>query len=41
MDPLAPDLHIDQPVEVVFAPLRFAGVDGEVTAPFWRPISGR
>jgi uncharacterized OB-fold protein len=40
VDPLAPGLTIDQPVEVVFAPLRFPGVDGEVTAPFWRPISG-
>ncbi len=35
----AADLTIDQPLEVVFAPLRFPGVDGEVTAPFWRPIS--
>ena len=33
-------LVVDQPVEVVFGPLRFPGVDGEVTAPFWRPISG-
>ena len=32
------DLTIDQPVEVVFGPLRFPDVDGEVTAPFWRPI---
>ncbi|HEY8058575.1 MAG TPA: OB-fold domain-containing protein [Acidimicrobiales bacterium] len=41
VDPRAPGLRIDQPVEVVFAPLRFAGVDGEVTAPFWRPMAGR
>jgi uncharacterized OB-fold protein len=37
VDPAAPGLHIDQPVEVVFGPLTFPGVDGEVTAPFWRP----
>jgi uncharacterized OB-fold protein len=36
-DPAA--LAIDQPVEVVFGPLRFEGVDGEVTAPFWRPTT--
>jgi len=29
-------LRIDQPVEVVFAPLHFAGVDGRVPAPLWR-----
>lgn len=40
VDPLAPDLAMDQPVEVTFGPLRFPGVVGEVTAPFWRPISG-
>jgi uncharacterized OB-fold protein len=40
VDPLAPDLAMDQPVEVTFGPLRFTGVVGEVTAPFWRPISG-
>jgi uncharacterized OB-fold protein len=33
------DLRIDQPVEVVFGPLRFPGVEGELTAPFWRPIA--
>ena len=38
-DPADPGLTIDQPVEVVFGPLRFAGVDGEVTAPFWRPMA--
>jgi uncharacterized OB-fold protein len=37
VDPSNPGLSIDQPVEVVFEPLRFAGVDGEVAAPFWRP----
>ena len=37
VDPAAPGLRIDQPVEVVFGPLTFPGVDGEVTAPFWRP----
>lgn len=35
VDPAA--LVVDRPVEVVFGPLRFEGVDGEVTAPFWRP----
>lgn len=38
VDPVAPALVMDQPVEVVFDRLRFPGVDGEVTAPFWRPI---
>ena len=37
IDPVAPDLVMDQPVEVTFGPLRFAGVEGEVIAPFWRP----
>lgn len=40
VDPAAPGLTIDQPLEVTFGPLRFPGVAGEVTAPFWRPISG-
>lgn len=31
------DLVCDQPVEVVFRPLRFSGVAGEVMAPLWRP----
>jgi uncharacterized OB-fold protein len=35
------DLVCDEPVEVVFRPLRFSGVDGEVTAPLWRPAPGR
>ncbi len=35
----AEDLAIDQPLEVCFRPLRFAGVDGEVVAPFFRPIA--
>jgi uncharacterized protein len=39
VDPLAPGLTIDQPVEVAFGPLQFPGIDGQVTAPFWRPIS--
>jgi hypothetical protein len=30
-------LQPDTPVEVVFRPLRFTGVDGQVTAPFFRP----
>ncbi len=40
VDPTAPDLRMNQAVEVVFGPLRFPGVEGEVTAPFWRPVSG-
>ena len=40
VDPADPGLSVDQAVEVVFAPLRFPDVEGEVTAPFWRPISG-
>lgn len=40
VDPLAPGLVIDQPMAVEFGVLAFPGVDGEVTAPFWRPISG-
>ena len=39
VDPADPGLTVDQPVEVVFAPLSFPGVDGEVTAPFWRPTA--
>ena len=39
VDPLAPGLSIDQPVEVVFGVLRFPDVDGEVPAPFWRPVT--
>jgi uncharacterized OB-fold protein len=39
VDPAAPGLVIDQPVEVAFGPLTFPGVDGEVTAPFWRPTT--
>ena len=31
------DLAIDLPVEVVFRPLRFLNVEGEVIAPFFRP----
>jgi uncharacterized OB-fold protein len=34
----APDeLRIDMPLHVTFRPLRFAGVAGEVVAPFFRP----
>lgn len=40
VDPSDPGLRIDEPLEVTFAPLTFAGVDGEVTAPFWRPTAG-
>ena len=32
-------LVIDQPVEVTFRPMRFAGVDGQVMAPFFSPRS--
>ena len=32
-------LTVDQAVEVTFRPLRFPGIDGEVTAPFFRPAS--
>ncbi len=28
----------DIPVEVVFKPLRFSGVEGSVVAPLWRPV---
>ena len=31
------DLVMDMPLEVTFRPLRFAGVDGEVQAPLFRP----
>jgi len=31
-------LRIDLPMEVVFRPLVFAGVDGTVVAPLWRPL---
>ncbi len=36
VDPGAPIAEC--PVEVTFAPLRFAGVEGEVTAPVFRPV---
>jgi uncharacterized OB-fold protein len=37
----APDrLRIDMPVAVVFRPLRFAGVPGEVVAPLFAPSAG-
>jgi uncharacterized OB-fold protein len=39
VDPAEPALTIDQPVEVTFGPLRFEAVEGEVTAPFWRPTA--
>lgn len=38
VDPTEPGLVIDEPVVVEFGRLRFPGVDGEVPAPFWRPI---
>jgi uncharacterized OB-fold protein len=31
------ELRIDMPMEVVFRPLQFAGVEGSVVAPMWRP----
>jgi uncharacterized OB-fold protein len=31
-------LEFDLPMEVVFRPLTFAGIDGAVTAPLWRPL---
>jgi uncharacterized OB-fold protein len=31
-------LAAEMPVEVVFRPLRFAGIQGSVTAPFFRPV---
>jgi uncharacterized protein len=31
------ELRVDLPMEVVFRPLRFPGVDGSVMAPLWRP----
>ena len=34
----AGELEFDQPMEVVFRPLRFAGVDRTVMAPLWRPV---
>jgi uncharacterized OB-fold protein len=40
IDPLAPGLVLDQPVEVTFGPLTVPGVDGQVTAPLWRPMAG-
>jgi uncharacterized OB-fold protein len=36
VDAHAIDLRMDQPVEVVFLPLGFPGVEGTVTAPLWR-----
>jgi uncharacterized protein len=32
------NLEFDQPMEVVFRALQFAGVQGTVTAPLWRPV---
>ena len=32
-------LEVDQPVEVVFRPLRFTDIEGEVTAPLFRPVA--
>jgi uncharacterized OB-fold protein len=32
------DLAVDMPVSVVFRPMTFAGVEGEVLAPFFRPV---
>ncbi len=34
------ELAADMPVEVVFRPLTFAGVEGEVLAPLFRPARG-
>jgi uncharacterized OB-fold protein len=37
----APDeLRCDMPVHVVFRPLRYAGIAGEVVAPMFRPSAG-
>ena len=33
-------LSFDLPVEVVYRPLSFAGVDGSVVAPMFRPLHG-
>jgi uncharacterized OB-fold protein len=35
------DLRIEMPVEVVFRPLAFEGVEGSVTAPLFRPVPSR
>jgi hypothetical protein len=37
VDADAPSLHVDMPLEVTFRPLEFAGVDGSVVAPLFRP----
>ncbi len=37
VDCTADGVAFDMPVEVVFRPLTFAGVDGSVTAPLFRP----
>lgn len=39
VDAAPESLRIDQPVEVCFRPLRFEGVEGEVVAPLFRPVS--
>ena len=33
------ELRMDMPVRAVFRPLRFPGLDGEVTAPFFTPAA--
>lgn len=34
------ELVCDQAMEVVFAPLRFCGIERSVVAPLWRPSTG-
>ena len=38
VDCQAEALEFDQPMEVVFRRLAFAGIDGAVMAPLWRPV---
>ncbi len=40
VDCSADELECDAPAEVVFRPLEFAGVEGTVMAPLWRPVAG-
>jgi uncharacterized OB-fold protein len=37
----AADLHVDMPVEVVFRPLDFEGVEERILAPMFRPAAPR
>jgi uncharacterized OB-fold protein len=38
VDCVPEELEFDQPMEVVFRPLNFTGVDRTVMAPLWRPV---